>query len=100
MSRLARDGQGEREPQGEAQAVKKKRAETETLVPSSATRIVWNPFLGLYLAQAPGRMHRRELSDECAFCADRTSGRVPADALTWIRPNDFPPFQPPQGECY
>jgi UDPglucose--hexose-1-phosphate uridylyltransferase len=45
-------------------------------------------------------MHRRELSEECAFCADLTTGRVPANTQTWIRHNDFPPFRPPQGECY
>src|SRR5436305_13933792 len=66
----------------------------------STTRLVWNPFLGLYLAQSPARMSRRELTGECPFCADLTSGRVPAGTQAWIRPNDFPPLRPPQGEAY
>jgi UDPglucose--hexose-1-phosphate uridylyltransferase len=45
-------------------------------------------------------MRRRELSTECPFCADLTSGRVAPDAQGWIRPNDFPPLRPPQGEAY
>jgi UDPglucose--hexose-1-phosphate uridylyltransferase len=64
------------------------------------TRLVENPYLGVALAQAPGRMQRRELTDECPFCADLTSGRVPPGTQVWIRPNDFPPLQPPTGECY
>jgi UDPglucose--hexose-1-phosphate uridylyltransferase len=64
------------------------------------TRLIWNPFLGTHLAQAPGRMRRRELTDECPFCADLTTGRVSPETLAWIRPNDFPPLQPPTGECY
>ncbi len=66
---------------------------------SKAARLVWNPFLAEYTGQAPARMRRRELSDQCPFCADLTSGRVPPDAQAWIRPNDFPAFQPPAGEC-
>jgi UDPglucose--hexose-1-phosphate uridylyltransferase len=63
-------------------------------------RLVWNPFLGVYLAQAPGRMQRRELTTSCPFCPDRSSGLAPVGAQTWIRPNDFPPLRPPAGECY
>src|SRR5579859_5747548 len=29
-----------------------------------------------------------------------TTGRVPPDALAWIRPNDFPAFRPPLGESH
>jgi UDPglucose--hexose-1-phosphate uridylyltransferase len=68
-------------------------------VAESPARLVWNPLLGLYLAQSPARMRRRELSTECPFCADLTSGRVAAGAQAWIRPNDFPPLRPPQGEA-
>ncbi len=63
------------------------------------SRIVWNPFLGEWTAQAPGRMSRRELTAECPFCADLTSGRVPPGTRAWVRPNDFPAFRPPVGEC-
>ena len=62
-------------------------------------RLVWNPFLGEYTGQSPARMRRRELSADCAFCADLTSGRVAPESQTWIRPNDFPAFVPPTGEC-
>ncbi len=74
----------------------------ERIVPDakSPTRLVWNPFLSLYLAQSPVRMRRRELTSTCPFCADLTSGLVAAGAQTWIRPNDFPPLRPPQGEAY
>jgi UDPglucose--hexose-1-phosphate uridylyltransferase len=61
---------------------------------------VWNPFLSVYLAQAPARMRRRELTIDCPFCADLTSGRTAMGTQAWIRPNDFPPFHPPQGEAY
>jgi UDPglucose--hexose-1-phosphate uridylyltransferase len=54
----------------------------------------------MYLAQSPARMRRRELTDECPFCADLTSGRVAPGTQAWIRPNDFPPLRPPQGEAY
>ena len=64
-----------------------------------AARLVWNPFLGEYTGQSPARMRRRELSADCAFCADLTSGRVAPGSQTWIRPNDFPAFRPPAGEC-
>lgn len=64
------------------------------------TRLVWNPFLGTYVAQAPARMQRREGSSECAFCQDVATGRVAAGTQTWIRPNDFPALRPPAGECY
>lgn len=64
------------------------------------SRLVWNPFLSEYTGQAPGRMRRRELTNECPFCADLTSGRVPPGSTAWIRPNDFPALQPPTGECY
>ncbi|HEX6797765.1 MAG TPA: hypothetical protein VF116_08630 [Ktedonobacterales bacterium] len=63
------------------------------------TRLVWNPFLGEFVGQAPARMQRREQTAECPFCADLTSGRVPPDAQAWTRPNDFPALQPPTGEC-
>jgi UDPglucose--hexose-1-phosphate uridylyltransferase len=62
-------------------------------------RLVWNPFLAEYTGQAPARMRRRELTDQCPFCADLTSGRVPPGTQAWIRPNDFPAFRPPIGEC-
>jgi UDPglucose--hexose-1-phosphate uridylyltransferase len=66
----------------------------------STTRLVWNPFLGVYLAQSPARMWRRELTGECPFCAELSSGRVAQGTQAWIRPNDFPPLRPPQGEAY
>jgi UDPglucose--hexose-1-phosphate uridylyltransferase len=66
----------------------------------SETRLAWNPFLGEWTGFAPARMRRRELVAECPFCADLTSGRVPPDALAWVRPNDFPAFRPPTGECH
>jgi UDPglucose--hexose-1-phosphate uridylyltransferase len=66
----------------------------------ATTRLVWNPFLDVYLAQSPARMRRRELTSECPFCADLTSGRVATGTQAWIRPNDFPPLYPPQGEAY
>jgi UDPglucose--hexose-1-phosphate uridylyltransferase len=66
----------------------------------SETRLVWNPFWAEYTGFAPARMRRRELTDECPFCADLTSGRVPAGTSAWIRPNDFPALKPPTGECY
>jgi UDPglucose--hexose-1-phosphate uridylyltransferase len=66
----------------------------------SPTRLVWNPFLDAHLAQAPSRMQRRELTEQCPFCADLTSGSVPPGTQAWIRANDFPPLQPPTGECY
>src|SRR5579883_897803 len=66
----------------------------------SPTRLVWDPLRGEYLAQSPGRNRRREGADDCAFCADQALGRVPPDTQAWIRPNDFPAFRPPVGECY
>jgi UDPglucose--hexose-1-phosphate uridylyltransferase len=66
----------------------------------STSRLIWNPFLGVYLAQSPTRMRRRELTGECPFCDDLTSGRVPPGTQAWIRPNDFPPLLPPEGEAY
>lgn len=63
-------------------------------------RLVWHPLLREYVAQSPGRMRRREDAADCPFCADLASGRVPPGTKTWIRPNDFPAFQPPVGECY
>jgi UDPglucose--hexose-1-phosphate uridylyltransferase len=65
-----------------------------------ATRLLWNPFWGHYLGQAPARMQRRELTDACPFCADLTSGRVPSGTQAWIRPNDFPAISPPVGEAH
>lgn len=64
------------------------------------TRLVWHPLLREYLAQSPGRMHRREATADCPFCADLASGRVSPDAQVWIRPNDFPALRPPVGECF
>ncbi len=64
------------------------------------SRLIWNALWGEYTAQSPARMARREGSDDCSFCADLTSGRVPENARVWIRPNDFPALLPPDGECY
>jgi UDPglucose--hexose-1-phosphate uridylyltransferase len=61
---------------------------------------VWNPLLGEYLVDAPGRMNRREGAQECAFCGDVARGIVPEGANAWVRPNDFPPLRPPSGECF
>lgn len=69
----------------------------DTLAPKS--RLTWNPFLAEYTSLAPARMQRREGTTECPFCADLTAGRVPPGTQAWIRPNDFPALQPPQGEC-
>jgi UDPglucose--hexose-1-phosphate uridylyltransferase len=63
-------------------------------------RLIWDPHTGVWLAQTPSRMSRRELTSECPFCADITSGRVPPGVNAWIRPNDFPPLTPPDGECF
>ena len=63
-------------------------------------RLVWNPFWGEYLGNAPARMQRREGAAECPFCADLTSGRVPPGTQAWIRPNDFPAIRPPDGEAF
>jgi UDPglucose--hexose-1-phosphate uridylyltransferase len=67
---------------------------------SAETRLVWNPFLGEYTGFAPSRMQRRELTEDCPFCADLTDGHVPPGTEAWIRPNDFPALVPPAGECY
>ncbi|MBF6590704.1 MAG: galactose-1-phosphate uridylyltransferase [Ktedonobacterales bacterium] len=77
-------------------------ASGEATAPGSAasTQLAWNPLMGTYVAQAPARMRRRELTDACPFCADLTSGRVAAGTRAWIRPNDFPALTPPTGECY
>jgi UDPglucose--hexose-1-phosphate uridylyltransferase len=64
------------------------------------SRLIWNPFWAEYEGQAPGRMQRNELAIDCPFCADLTSGSVPPATTAWIRPNDFPAFRPPLGECY
>lgn len=64
------------------------------------TRLVWHPLLREFVAQSPGRMHRREATTDCPFCADLTSGRVPPGTKVWIRPNDFPALRPPVGECF
>jgi UDPglucose--hexose-1-phosphate uridylyltransferase len=64
------------------------------------TRLIWNALWGEFTAQAPGRMARKEGTNDCPFCADLTSGRVPPDARVWIRPNDFPGLVPPDGECH
>jgi UDPglucose--hexose-1-phosphate uridylyltransferase len=44
-------------------------------------------------------MQRREGTRDCPFCADLTSGRVDPHARVWVRPNDFPAFTAPTGEC-
>lgn len=64
------------------------------------SRLIWNALWGEYTAQAPARMTRKEGTDDCPFCADLTLGRVPENANVWIRPNDFPAFRSPDGECY
>lgn len=64
------------------------------------SRLVWHPLLREYVVQSPGRMQRREETEECPFCADLTSGRVPPGTQAWIRPNDFPALLPPVGECF
>ena len=63
-------------------------------------RLIWNALWSEFSAQSPARMTRREGTDDCPFCADLTSGRVPAEAHVWIRPNDFPALVPPDGECH
>lgn len=75
-------------------------AEAHPAASADETRLIWNPFLGEWTGFSPARMQRRELAAECPFCADLTSGRVPPGSQTWIRPNDFPAFYPPTGECY
>jgi UDPglucose--hexose-1-phosphate uridylyltransferase len=62
-------------------------------------RLVTNPLLGDVVVQTPSRMNRREGVLDCPFCADIASGRWPAGAETWARPNDFPALSPPLGEC-
>lgn len=63
-------------------------------------RLVWHPLLREYVAQTPGRMHRREDATDCPFCDDLASGRVAPGTQAWIRPNDFPALLPPLGECF
>ena len=63
-------------------------------------RLVWHPLLREYVAQTPGRMHRREDATNCPFCDDLASGRVAPGTQAWIRPNDFPALLPPLGECF
>jgi UDPglucose--hexose-1-phosphate uridylyltransferase len=67
---------------------------------SSAPRIVFNPTLGVSVVQTPGRMNRQEQAADCPFCAEIAAGRWPEVEETWMRPNDFPPFSPPVGECF
>jgi UDPglucose--hexose-1-phosphate uridylyltransferase len=62
--------------------------------------LIWNPLLRQYLVNAPHRMHRREGTDQCPFCADVAEGRVSPQTNVWLHPNDFPPFRPPVGEAY
>ena len=66
----------------------------------SEARLVWHPLLREYVAQTPGRMHRREDATDCPFCDDLASGRVAPDTRAWIRSNDFPALLPPLGECF
>jgi UDPglucose--hexose-1-phosphate uridylyltransferase len=49
--------------------------------------------------QSPGRMNRREGTSQCPFCQDLQQGRWPEGVQTWARRNDFPPLEPPLGEC-
>jgi UDPglucose--hexose-1-phosphate uridylyltransferase len=44
-------------------------------------------------------MARRELTTACPFCSDLAPGRVASGSQAWVRPNDFPAFRPPEGEC-
>lgn len=62
--------------------------------------VVINPLLGQPIVQNPNRMNRREGVTDCPFCADIAAGHWPVGHSTWARPNDFPPMQPPLGECY
>src|SRR5215469_7403872 len=62
-------------------------------------RLVVNPLLGEEVVQSPGRMNWREGTAECPFCEDLRLGLWPEGARTWARRNDFPPLQPPLGEC-
>lgn len=71
----------------------------ESAAPADSGRLVWNPLTGEYLVQTGSRMRRREGTADCPFCADLTSGRVPPGTRVWVRPNDFPAFRPPTGEC-
>lgn len=64
------------------------------------TALIWNPILRQYLVNAPRRMSRREGTSACPFCADIAEGKVDADTLVWLHPNDFPPLSPPIGEAY
>jgi UDPglucose--hexose-1-phosphate uridylyltransferase len=66
----------------------------------SESRLVWHPLLREYVAQTPGRMHRREDATDCPFCDDLASGRVAPGTKAWIRLNDFPALLPPLGECF
>lgn len=91
-----RNGQRQQENQAGSMGAAEMPDEAGT---TAKTRLVWNPFLGEFVGQAPARMQRREQTAECPFCADLTTGRVPPDAQAWIRPNDFPALQPPTGEC-
>ena len=74
-------------------------ARSDELPDEQRPRLVWNSLWSEFTAQAPGRMQRREGTPECPFCADLTSGRVGPQTQAWIRPNDFPAFSPPTGEC-
>lgn len=64
------------------------------------TSFVWNPILRQYLINAAHRMHRREGTTACPFCADIINGKVAPDTQVWLHPNDFPPVSPPTGEAY
>ncbi len=67
---------------------------------STNQQLVENPFLGEPVVRTPSRMNRREGVTDCPFCADIAAGAWPSDRETWVRPNDFPPLQPPLGECF
>ncbi len=64
------------------------------------TPLVWNPILRQAVINAAHRMHRREGTSECPFCADITCGRVGPETQVWLHPNDFPALKPPAGEAY
>lgn len=68
--------------------------------PGRRGRLIWNALWSEFTAQSPARMARNEGATDCPFCADLTSGVAPTGARAWIRPNDFPALEPPDGECY
>ncbi len=67
---------------------------------TAAPALIWNPLLRHCLVNAPNRMHRREGTTQCPFCADIETGKIDPATQVWLHPNDFPPFSPPVGEAY